>query len=62
MSPPMTSGPALGWSVAGANCAIRDFMAQRAGRALSPDEQAEYEALLAAWVAAVQRQPTTATD
>jgi hypothetical protein len=37
-------------------------MAQRAGRALSPDEQAEYEALLAAWVAAVQRQPTTATD
>ncbi|MEU7179100.1 MULTISPECIES: hypothetical protein [Streptomyces] len=58
----MTSGPALGWSVASANCAIRDFMAERAGRPLSPDEQAEYEALLAAWVTAVQRQPANATD
>ncbi|WTK17670.1 hypothetical protein OG422_29975 [Streptomyces sp. NBC_01525] len=39
------------------NAAIRAFMTARAGRPLGPEEQAEYEQLLAAWSAAVARTP-----
>ncbi|GAA3167960.1 hypothetical protein GCM10017688_15140 [Streptomyces ramulosus] len=39
------------------NAAIRAFMTARAGRSLGPEEQAEYEQLLAAWSAAVARTP-----
>ncbi|WP_199810701.1 hypothetical protein [Streptomyces rimosus] len=42
-------------TTAEANDAIRCFMASRAGRPLWPEEQAEYERLLEAWVAAVRR-------
>ncbi|MFK8844657.1 hypothetical protein [Streptomyces sp. Ac-502] len=37
-----------------ANEAIRAFMSARADRPLWPEEQAEYEALLEAWAAAVR--------
>ncbi|GAA2677978.1 hypothetical protein [Streptomyces lunalinharesii] len=36
-------------ATAEANARIRAFMAARAGRALRPEEQAEYEQLLTAW-------------
>ncbi|MEU9123389.1 hypothetical protein AB0C96_26565 [Streptomyces sp. NPDC048506] len=39
-------------ATAEANERIRAFMAARMGRPLWPDEQAEYEQLLAAWAAA----------
>lgn len=41
-----------------ANEAIRRFMAAHAGRPLWPEEQAEYEQLLAAWAAALREPPT----
>ncbi|MFE0186911.1 MULTISPECIES: hypothetical protein [unclassified Streptomyces] len=40
-------------ATAEANRAIRDFMAARIGRPLWPEEQDEYEHLLATWAAAV---------
>lgn len=42
-------------TVTEANEAIRRFMAARSGRGLWPEEQAEYEALLEVWAAAVRR-------
>lgn len=45
-------------AAAEANQAIRNFMAARAGRPLWPEEQAQYEQLLAAWAAAVLAHPT----
>ncbi|MEU7149232.1 hypothetical protein AB0B15_14520 [Streptomyces sp. NPDC045456] len=42
-------------TVTEANEQIRAFMAARAGRGLWPGEQAEYEALLEVWAAAVRR-------
>ncbi|MFG2222488.1 hypothetical protein [Streptomyces sp. NPDC048644] len=39
------------------NAEIRAFMSDRAGRPLGPEEQAEYEQLLAAWAAAVHQPP-----
>ncbi|MEU6113294.1 hypothetical protein ABZ840_01785 [Streptomyces sp. NPDC047117] len=38
-----------------ANEAIRAFMRRRAGRPLWPDERAEYEQLLEAWVIAIRK-------
>lgn len=38
-----------------ANRAIREFMAARTGRPLTPEEQGEYERLLAAWAEAARR-------
>ncbi|MFE0192873.1 hypothetical protein [Streptomyces sp. NPDC059008] len=38
-----------------ANERIRAFMAARTGRPLWPDEQDEYEQLLAAWAASARR-------
>ncbi|MEU7162231.1 hypothetical protein AB0A98_38325 [Streptomyces chrestomyceticus] len=46
--------------VAEVNGEIRDFMAARAGRPLWPEEQAQYESLLAAWAAAVNSEHRTA--
>jgi hypothetical protein len=46
--------PCVPDAVQAANEAIRTFMAARAGRPLTPDEQDEYERLLAAWAAAVR--------
>ncbi|MER6052641.1 hypothetical protein ABT168_35260 [Streptomyces sp. NPDC001793] len=45
-----------------ANERIREFMAARAGRALSPEEQAEYEQLLAAWANSVHTHTAPATN
>ncbi|MFF7411679.1 hypothetical protein [Streptomyces lydicus] len=41
--------PCVPDAAAEANEAIRRFMAARTGRPLSPEEQDEYERLLAAW-------------
>lgn len=49
--------PCVPDATAEANQAIRAFMAKRAGRPLRPEEQAEYEQLLANSAAAVQQQP-----
>ncbi|WP_201304782.1 hypothetical protein [Streptomyces sp. GS7] len=43
-----------------ANERIRAFMAARPGGALSPEEQAEYEQLLAAWAEAVHTRSASA--
>ncbi|MER7987234.1 hypothetical protein ABTY53_16865 [Streptomyces noursei] len=45
-------------ATAEANARIRAFMVARAGRALWPEEQAEYEQLLAAWANSSRPQPT----
>ncbi|MCZ0974975.1 hypothetical protein [Streptomyces noursei] len=45
-------------ATAEANARIRAFMVARAGRALWPEEQAEYEQLLAAWSNSTHPQPT----
>ncbi|MFH9248249.1 hypothetical protein ACH4LK_22810 [Streptomyces lydicus] len=45
-------------ATAEANRAIREFMAARTGRPLWPDEQDQYELLLAAWAAALRQPPT----
>ncbi|MFK0292820.1 hypothetical protein ACIQU6_20395 [Streptomyces sp. NPDC090442] len=42
-----------------ANERIRAFMAARASRALSPEEQAEYEQLLADWADSVPDRPAS---
>ncbi len=42
-----------------ANERIRAFMAARASRALSPEEQAEYEQLLADWADSVPGRPAS---
>jgi len=44
-------------ATAEANERIRAFMAARAGRPLWPEEQAEYEHLLARWAAALRVPP-----
>ena len=41
-------------SAAEANEAIRRFMSARTGRPLTPEEQGEYERLLAAWAEATR--------
>ncbi|RSO41848.1 hypothetical protein DMH15_12615 [Streptomyces sp. WAC 06725] len=46
--------------VAEVNGEIRDFMTERAGRPLRPEEQEQYEQLLAAWTAAVNSEPRAA--
>ncbi|MGW5115233.1 hypothetical protein ACWEQ8_07235 [Streptomyces noursei] len=46
-------------ATAEANARIRAFMAARAGRALWPEEQAEYEQLLAAWSNSAHPQSTS---
>ncbi|MFE3648197.1 hypothetical protein ACFXPZ_25115 [Streptomyces sp. NPDC059101] len=45
-------------ATAEANARIRAFMAARAGRALWPEEQAEYEQLLTVWANSTHPQPT----
>ncbi|MFH8679982.1 hypothetical protein [Streptomyces lydicus] len=45
-------------ATAEAHGAIREFMAARTGRPPWPDEQDEYELLLA-WAAALRERPTT---
>ncbi|MCZ1006317.1 hypothetical protein [Streptomyces lydicus] len=47
--------PCVPDAAAEANQAIRTFMAERTGRPLWPEEQAQYEQLLAAWAAAVHQ-------
>ncbi|AJC53533.1 hypothetical protein GZL_00929 [Streptomyces sp. 769] len=46
-------------ATAEANERIRTFMAARVGRPLWPEEQAEYERLLAAWTDAIHTRRTT---
>ncbi|MFE3653017.1 hypothetical protein [Streptomyces sp. NPDC059122] len=46
-------------ATAEANERIRAFMAARVGRPLWPEEQAEYEQLLAIWANSAQPHPTT---
>ncbi|MEW1654877.1 hypothetical protein [Streptomyces sp. NPDC093707] len=45
-------------ATAEANARIRAFMVARAGRALWPEERAEYEQLLAAWANSFHPQST----
>lgn len=51
--------PCVPDAAAEANQQIRQFMAERAGRPLWPEEQAQYEQLLAAWAAAVHHAATS---